>query len=207
MTDPTNRDEADETQDSRVAALLGVAPLDDVTRRRLVDAALRTSSRRRAPRHRYLAAAAIVVTGLVVAGGVLANGGDSSRPSARPAPSSSPETFNDSGAGADAPKSADRSAVAPTYLGDYGDLGDPARVARLQQDAVRSRSSLAAYISNAVPADLADLLAEAQACEVLKAPLLAVANGTLEARPTIVLVSETDVVVLSRGSCETRRLG
>lgn len=210
MTDPTQRDEADDARDSHVAALLDVAPLDDVTRRRLVANALRASSPRRVSGYRYLAATAVVVAGLVVAGGVLAKSGNSPRPTAAPQSSSS-ETDSQSGAGVDAPKSAERlTELTIAYLGEYGDLGDANQVARLQDEVVRSRSGAPVSSQKDIPADLADLaelVAYVLACEVVETPVLAVASGTLEARPAVVIITATDVVVLLRDSCETRPLG
>ncbi len=82
-TTPPEPDPADDARDERVAALLAVDPLDDVTRRRLVSTAIRSTGTARHARRLIGAAAAVVV--LVVGAGVVVavgNGDDSTTSSA-----------------------------------------------------------------------------------------------------------------------------
>lgn len=119
MTDDTRPTDDDE-RDERLAAFLEVPPLDDVTRKRLVRRALDESggeSQRPGHRSRLLAVAAAVLAVLVIGGGtalVLRDDGDDSTVASR----------TEDARGAAEADSAD--APAPTYVGDLGEISDPA---------------------------------------------------------------------------------
>ncbi|HXY93161.1 MAG TPA: hypothetical protein VEP49_11840 [Acidimicrobiia bacterium] len=128
----------DDARDERLAGLLDVEPLDDLSRRRLVSNALSASA---PPAHRtarLVVAAALVAA--VVAGGITylaLRGGDSSRPTAArvPRPPAAPPLN-----GASKPDSptttvpaeagSSFSAASPRDLGDLGDLRDQANLDR-----------------------------------------------------------------------------
>ena len=141
---PLEPDPTDDTRDERVAALLAVDPLDDLTRRRLVSTAIRSTGTARHARRLIGAAAAVVV--LVVGAGVVVavgNGDDSTTSSA-----ARDQTVL-------APQ--DRSAGNLTVerdargVGDFGDLGAAANVDRLRR-AFDSAGTEARSKSGAAPA-------------------------------------------------------
>jgi hypothetical protein len=117
----------DGARDERLGGLLGVEPLDEVTRRRLVTTALRASAPPGRSR-RWIAAAAVVV-GLVIGVGValLATGGDDTgAPTASQQKSATPNTTPP----AASPSSSATEAVVPTDAGDFGDLSEAGNLAR-----------------------------------------------------------------------------
>jgi hypothetical protein len=114
MTGDDSPDAADDRRDERVAALLEVPTLDEVTRHRLVSRALEAA----APRSRWrapLAVAAAIVALLVVAGGVVTLVRRDHGPSTKTASRERVATS--------APKRASGAAV-PRSIGDLGDVSD-----------------------------------------------------------------------------------
>ena len=123
---PPEPDPADDARDERVAALLAVDPLDDVTRRRLVSTAIRSTGTARHARRLIGAAAAVVL--LVVGAGVVVavgNGDDSTTSSAaRDQTALAPQ--------ADASRNLTVESDA-RGVGDFGDLAVAANVDRLRR--------------------------------------------------------------------------
>lgn len=119
--------DGDDSRDERLAALLEVPPLDDVTRRRLVRRALdepgavlgETAERRRRTVRVVGAAAAalLVVVGATVVLRAGDDGGDTT--AARPADE---EPAEDAGKGA----TDEEAAAAPRAFGELGEVSDPA---------------------------------------------------------------------------------
>ncbi len=117
---------ADDERSAEVGSWLEVEPLDDVTRRRLVSAALRETADAPAPARpwrtwRWLAAAAAVV---IIAVGTLAvvtsGGGDDTRAASRGDRS------------ALAPKNFGQALTVAPDVGDFGNLDDATNLARLR---------------------------------------------------------------------------
>jgi hypothetical protein len=197
--DPPTPEE--DRRDERLASRLAVEPLDELTRRRLVDTAMRARARR--PWFRYVAAAAVATC--LAGGGAAAllagTGGDHGTAARRPArvsgaPGSSSSAAQPVGGAVD--------------LGDFGNLEDPTAVDRL--DAV-----VAAYRQAASPGpasatnrqagrELAATLAAARACARTTEPVTAVATGRVGNRRALVLVSGTRLTVVLQDPCEARPL-
>jgi hypothetical protein len=190
MPDSTHDDDRDE----RVAGLLAVEPLDDVTRRRLVRTALHAGrSHRRAWQAAAAAAAAVVVGGgawLVATSG----GPGSHRTVAAP-------TAPSVAAGPGAP-SAGAQVVpsAPVFLGDFGNLDDPTAVARL-------RAAAAAHPSGSTGQRLGAPAVLPTQCDPAARTATAVATGTLDGRPVVVLVAGGHLTAVATGPCDVRPLG
>ena len=191
MADSTHDDERDE----RLAGLLSVEPLDDVTRRRMVRTALDAS---RSRRHVWQAAAAAAAA-VVVGGGawLVATSGDSGshRTVASPAvPSTVP--------GGLAPRAGAQ--VVPSTavdLGDFGNLNDPSAVARL-------RAAAASPPAGPSPGQRGGVQAiPAEQCDPTVGAVRAVATGTLDGRPVVVLVVGDRLTAVATGPCEVRPLG
>jgi hypothetical protein len=139
---PRPHDPAEDARDPRVATWLAVDPLDEVTRARLVRAAVAGASEASPSARRWVAAvavAAVLVALLVVAGAVLLSGGDDTATTASRAPAK--ESARDSrgandAAGSVAPEAAALpDAAAPATLPSVGDLGDVSTEARLARAA------------------------------------------------------------------------
>jgi hypothetical protein len=190
MPDSTHDDERDE----RLAGLLAVEPLDDVTRRRLVRTALDAGrSHRRAWQAAAAAAAAVVVGGgawLVATSG----GPGSHRTVAAPTAPSVVARPEAPSAGAQVVPSA------PVFLGDFGNLNDPTAVARLRAAAASPPAS-----STGQPLGAPALPAER--CDPGAGTVRAVAAGTLDGRPVVVLVVGDHLTAVATGPCEVRPLG
>ncbi len=126
MPDDETSPEAHNGRDERVAALLAVEPLDDVTRRRLVNTAMRTTGTARQAR-RLMAAAVVVVVLVAGAGVVIAVGGGGG--------SSSSTAARDKAARALPANGTENEVVAGSArsVGDFGDLGTAANVERLRR--------------------------------------------------------------------------
>lgn len=200
MSEPQPPTPEDDRRDEQVASLLAVEPLDELTRRRLVDQALRSGSRRRWPR--YAAAAAVLVV-LVGGGAALLFGpsGDhqtASRPPARPPGAVlAPTAPGHLAAGAAAPS------ALPLDLGDFGNLGEASNLARLRAAAANAGAS--GWLQGGAPA-LAGPLATARACTGSSAPITAVATGTVRGRPALVLVSGGRLTAIVLNPCQVRPL-
>jgi len=197
MSDPQHPTGDADQRDEQVASLLAVEPLDDLTRRRLVDTALRATPRR--PWARYAVAAAVV---LALAGGGVAllvgQSGDhqtATHAAARQPGRVLPNAPNQQQASAAAPKGL------PTNLGDFGNLGDAANLARLRAAATAGRASPQLSAS-----DLAGSIAAARACAHPAGPVTAVATGTVRGRAALVLVSGGRLTVVVLSPCEVRPL-
>jgi hypothetical protein len=197
MSDPQPPTPEGDRRDDQVASLLAVEPLDELTRRRLVDTALRGGSRR--PWARYAAAAAITLA--LVGGGaalLLGQSGDhetATRPPARqPGAALTPTGRGSLAAGAAAP---------PISLGNFGNLGDASNLARLRAAAANARAP--SGLQRAAPA-LAGPLATARACAPPSGPITAVATGTVRGRAALVLVSGGRLTVVVLDPCQVRPL-
>jgi hypothetical protein len=199
---PPEPDTADDARDARVAALLAVDPLDDVTRRRLVSTAIRSTGTARHARRLIGAAAAVVV--LIVGAGVVVavgNGDDSTTSSAArdKAASLAPQ--------ADASRNFAVESDA-RGVGDFGDLAVAANVDRLRRAfdsasvGAGSKSGAAAASAPTAEGGSGNDLSTAESSDSLVARLralscaatglppgtvVAVASGTLGGKPVIVV--------------------
>ncbi len=195
MTDDT-RPADDAERDERLAAFLKVPPLDDVTRKRLVRRALDESggeSQRPGHRSRLLAVAAAVLAVLVIGGGtalVLRDDGDDSTVASR----------TEDARGAAEADSAD--APAPTYVGDLGEISDPA--------VLRERLVTAPKSTLPGAGETESVLSDRPVCDADLLPLnldspLEIGTGTFEGTPVIVVVGARDdqrlAVVLAPPDC------
>jgi len=196
MPDPTNTD--DEPRDDRVAQLLAVEPLDEVTRRRLVTTALRRSAGH-ARRNVFIAAG---VAALVVAGGgawLLTRTSSPRRVVAAPTtPGAGPGTAQ-LNAGAATP------ARAPLDLGDFGNLNDPGAVARLRA-AVQSVTA-APPLAPRNESSLRGALASALRCDPGAGEVSTVATGTLDGQDVLVLAAGERLVAVATAPCDVHPLG
>ena len=183
----------DDARDERLAGLLDVEPLDDLSRRRLVSNALSASA---PPAHRtarLVVAAALVAA--VVAGGITylaLRGGDSSRPTAarvpRPPaaapltgaskPADSPTTTVPAEAGSSF------SAASPRDLGDLGDLRDQANLDRAR--ALTAQNSAAAATSTDASALVGRLRDSTCAASLPGGTIVAVGTAHFGSRDAIV---------------------
>jgi hypothetical protein len=198
MSDPHPPTPSEDGRDEQLAALLEVEPLDELTRRRLVDTATRQGARRSWVKY---AVAAAVVLGLAAGGTALLLGRSGDHPTAarpsvrRPGGALAPgvpSPFAGSAAGA---------VGLPVDLGDFGDLSDPGNLSRLRAAAgAASRASLAQRGA----AELAGPLAAARACAHPSAPITAVATGTVRGRAAVALASGVHVTVVVLSPCEVR---
>jgi hypothetical protein len=194
--DETLPDERDE----RIAALLPVEPLDDVTRRRLVSTAMRSQGTARQAR-RLMAAAAVVFVLVAGAGVAIAVGGGSDT-------SSSTAAREQAKAALPAGDGTESFSQQARDVGDFGDLGVAANVDRLRRafDAAGPLSVKPASPSNAASAagqatanDQAgsDALVSrfrALGCSPSTLPpgtVVALASGTLDGHPVIVIDLES----------------
>ena len=198
MSDPQHPTGDGDHRDEQVASLLAVEPLDDLTRRRLVDIAVRATARR--PWARYAVAAAVV---LGLAGGGVAllvgHSGDhqtaTRAPAARPGPVPAPTGPGQLQASAAAPNGL------PINLGDFGNLGDATNLARLRAANTAGRASPAHRAT-----DLAASIAAARACAHPAGPVTAVATGTVRGHAALVLASGGRLTVVVLDPCEVRPL-
>jgi hypothetical protein len=159
-------------RDERVAALLEVPPLDEVTRRRLVSRALDAApsrSRWRAP----MTVAAAVLALIVVAGGVVAL---VSRDSGTSKKTATREHTATSGAKRAA-------GGAPQLLGDLGDVSDDATLRSKLSGAFEQRGP-----RSAADANRATPPAPACSFDVPEATIEGAATGTVDGRPVSITV-------------------
>jgi hypothetical protein len=206
---------ADEPRDPQVAAWLEVEPLDDVTRRRLVSTALRESAppAKSPPRAwRWIAAAAaVVLVGGITVAVVTASGGQDEQQASTP--------VNTPKASDSLTQQADRQATVATlpYVGDFGDLDQPANLRKLRSALTSSTSfstSEQAPAAAAAPASDASGAA-ASTCPLGIPPLsdtpIAEASGTMDGRRATVILFESakgshSYGVLLEDPCEFRHL-
>jgi hypothetical protein len=209
----------DDVRDENVGALLQVAPLDDVTKRRLVTTAVREIRPSRTGRWLAAAAAAAVGLVLVVGGAVLLSGpGKDDQQAAtpagtpaagRPSPTSSapaaPPDFAPA-AGAEGSPAGNPSADGATSsalaargrlpdAGDFGDLSDATNLARLRSALIAAAGSDAAASTSGTRQDGRDLTTELATRTCLGSlpagTITALATGTLDGRPAIVVLTTT----------------
>jgi len=162
-------------RDMRLAALLEVEPLDEVTRRRLVRTAVASAPARRPRLALIVPVAAAIVIGLIV-GAVLVNRPDDPTPTAAPVTGEAPRA---------AGQPAQQPAGAPPVLGDLGDVTDPAAL-RLALARARSTESAEA----AEPADKA--ATTSAGCATTPPPeagaVVVTATGTADGTPVVIVV-------------------
>jgi hypothetical protein len=187
LHEPGDADERDE----HMAALLAVEPLDDVTRRRLVNTAIRSTRTARRAR-RLVAAAAAVVVLIVGVGVVVAVGGGNE---------TSPTAARDKiEAGLPQGGSARYTIGTDAHdVGNFGDLGVAANVDLLRGAFDAAGGSLSATVTptgadsaQPTPAKSDALVARlrALACSASTLPagtVVALASGTLDGHPVIVV--------------------
>jgi hypothetical protein len=190
----------DDARDERIAELLDVEPLDDVTRRRLVGAALRASApesdrsagtrRLRARTDRWLAAAAVVA--VLVAGGLgyLATRDDdkTTAPSAAPAEAKTPPSVSTQER-ADAGSTAADAAAAPSDAGDFGDLRAAANLARLRA-ALGPAGATRAFAAGRADSLVAELGTRPCASELPDGTVVGLATASLGDRDAIVVATD-----------------
>ncbi len=206
----------DDPRDDRLGAWLEVAPLDDVTRRRLVSTALASSGpRRRTPAHaaRWIVAAAAIVVVLVLGLALLtAPGGHDDQQASTPAGTSALDrqstrpSVPPAGSADSAPTNA---TTPPVDVGDFGDLSVAANLDRLRvalESGVPS-SSLAADGARAT------FGFDASNCRgrLPDGTVTALATGTLDGRPAVAVLTtladgSRSVDALLSAPCEVRPL-
>ncbi|MFI5054672.1 MAG: hypothetical protein ACHQDE_09945, partial [Acidimicrobiia bacterium] len=181
----------------RVGALLEVAALDDVTKRRLVSTAMRQS--KPALPVRWIAAAAAVLL-LVIGGAVLllAPGSRDDRQVATPA-----RTPAAKAAEAPGPTAADRADAAPSAsagsavgtsepvdIGDFGDLSKADNLARLEHAATPATPDNKAAIQR-TGALMAELATRPCRTSLPAGSITAVGTGTLDHQAAIIVITTT----------------
>jgi hypothetical protein len=194
--DETRAEAAGDERDERVASLLEVPPLDDVTRRRLVTRAVAVRGERPLIRSRRLLvpAAALLVLVLVTVGAlvVVTRGNDDGGTAAR-STQASPEAPQDRRPAGEA---AEPSLAGIPDLGDLGELGEAADLRRRVGSALRDpapieRATAPACLDRAVTGSPAPT---------------AYGTGTHGGRPVLVLVlpargDRMTVVLLDQETC------
>ena len=194
-------------RDERLAALLEVPPLDDVTRRRLVRRALDEAGRR-PDRRRLIGALSAAAAALVVVLGtalVLRDDGGGGDTAARPAGGDAERVESDEG-GAD-------EAAAPSSFAELGEVSDPA----VLRERLRALAPAPGPTESDEPggADERETATAAVPPECLTAlgrvgagPPTVVAGGTYRGAPALVLVAEKagrdTAFVLDAATCELR---
>lgn len=206
----------DEPRDERLGAWLEVAPLDEVTRRRLVSTAVAAAAPdRRTPSHtaRWIAAAAAIVASLVVGLALLtAPGGHdeprASTPAGTPAPSERSGAAAAPAAGLADSAQPGASAAPPVEVGDFGDLSVADNLARLRA-ALESASTPGSSASGgAASSELAALPCRRQ---LPSGTITALGTGTLDGRHAVVVLTtlpggNRSVDALLGAPCEVRPL-
>jgi hypothetical protein len=216
----------DSTRDERLAGLLEVEPLDELTRRRLVGTALRASAPPARETGRLIAAVAAAT--LLVAGGLglLAVTDDGGSVPTANRPQRAEEPLDRSTEAAPAPSAASpstsvvgdttaQSAVAVRDAGDFGDLTDPIALGRAR--AALEPAGTTTYDGSDVGEGrrAADLVARARsaacASELSAGTIVAVGSGAFGDREAIVLATQRAdgsrvVEALVLGPCEVRPL-
>lgn len=213
-------DHAADDRDERVAGLLAVDPLDEVTRRRLVTAALSSTDAQSADTtrgsRRLVAAAAIVFVAVAGAGVVVAlqgNGGNrAENMTAQAAPRGVAEQAAD--------RQLDLSLASAPDVGDYGELTTAANVARLRTalaslgahatspDSATAAGKASEPADGAVPRRVEELDCSPSLPE---GATVAVASGTYKGRDVVVVQREAvdgtrSLVAVDVGTCRTHLL-
>jgi hypothetical protein len=184
---PHHDDDAPDARDERVAALLAVPPLDDVTRRRLVTGALRARGPRR--RGRTVVAAVLAAAAAVAVVVLLAPHGDDRSPQATRAPKGATASSTLRG------------------LPDFGDLRDPAAQARVRASRSAAASSAGAFGSatqrtQAAPGALNEgLPTTSSAPRCLPAGATAIGTGRWGNRAVIVADTASGLAAIETRSC------
>jgi hypothetical protein len=200
-------------RDDALARALAVDPLDDVTRRRLVTTAIRSTSTARRARM-LVAAAAVVLVAVLGAGVVVAIRGTGSdqleaeRRASLGAPAR-PAAGAESGAAGDGPATP----TAAAELGDFGELTVAANRQRLFTAIGTAKGTASADVSAVAGESAARKLANLD-CTVRGLPsgtTVALATGALDATRVIVVVTDTSsgnriVSTVDTGTCRVRPL-
>jgi hypothetical protein len=199
-----------DARDDVLARALAVDPLDDVTRRRLVATAIRSTGTARRARM-LVAAAAVVLVAVVGAGAFVAirgTGSDEVEAQRREAlgPPQRPAAGAESGAAGAAP-------TAAAELGDFGELTVAANRQRLFTAIGTTKATAAPDAPAAAGESAAHKLANLD-CTVRGLPsgtTAALATGTLDATRVIVVVTDTTggnriVSTVDTGTCRVRPL-
>jgi hypothetical protein len=194
--DEAPTDESDD-RDERIASLLEVPPLDEVTRRGLVTRALAGGDERRRPRSRRLlvpAAAALVVLVLLSVGAlVLVTRGDDNGGTAARSTPAEPQAPKDSGPAGEAAE------PSPAGISDLGDLGELSETTDLRRRVAEALRQAAPIERAAAPACLDRALTGSPAPS-------AYGTGSHGGRPVLVLVlpsrgDRMTVVLLDQETC------
>jgi hypothetical protein len=201
-TPPATGAPPDRAGDPELAAVLAVAPLDDLTRRRLVRTALAERPRATRPVGRLVASlgvAAALVIGVLIGTLVVTRPDDPDPTTAAGAPASSPSPS--------APSDAEAPALVPAPATPLGDLGAvdsasalrEAITARLEAGRDRAATSPGAVVS-------ADACAARGPGAAGLVVIGASGTATLDAAPAVVLVGPTPsgenvAIVLDAASC------
>jgi hypothetical protein len=181
-----------EERDLALFARLAVEPLDEVTRARLVRAALALdepapaatrTTRRRAPT--LVAVAAAGLAAIVAGVALLVSPSGDSRPTAAHGPTrASPEAVGRPSADAQrAPAFSDTTPRPLTALGDLGDVGSPSAMRRSVSDALESHATPGPASATA-PVECA-----LEAASAFGTPIAA-GHGTIEGRAVTVVIVE-----------------
>lgn len=210
MTDELTPDPPDQ-RDEHIAELLEVPPLDEVTRRRLVAAALEAAPAATAPTRvrgrRLLAVAAAAVAVVAVGAGVvvIATGDDGGRGTSTVAgrPEVEKRARTEAGAGDDqaatapAPEAAPSAGtVAPRDLGDLGDVTEPSRLREAVQQALFA-DRLEAAPPRLAPPCSGGGLPDASA-------LVAIGTGRFDGTAVVILATTEKAIVLDAADCARR---
>ena len=207
----------DDPRDERLGAWLEIAPLDEVTRRRLVSTAVAAAAAdRRAPLHaaRWIAAAAAIVVSLVVGLALLTAHGGHDEPRAStlthtPAPSGQSGAAPAPAAGAADSVRPEATAAPPVEVGDFGDLSVADNLTRLRA-ALESASAPGTSASGTARAS-SELEASPCRRQLPNGTVTAVATGTLDGRHAVVVLTtlpdgNRSVDGCSSAPCEVRPL-
>jgi hypothetical protein len=194
-------------RDERLAKLLEVPPLDDVTRRRLVRRALDDPGSAPARRRRLARPVAVAAATLVVVVGaaiVLRDGGGNGDSTA------ARRTGEDSAE--DAGERGTNEPAAPTSFGELGEVSDPAVLRERVALAVASEPPAESEDAGTEEPDAAEAAVPPECLTALEqsgagTPTL-VATGTYQAAPALVVVAPRDgtetAFVLDSATCELR---
>lgn len=203
-TIPPGNDDRDE----RIAALLEVPPLDEVTRRRLVRTAVAATSGPRSRAALIVSAAAALVVGVVVGTAVVTRPDDVTETAVRPkADASTSLEAPPQRAGSPGEDEAGSPAMAPAPATDLGDLGSVSSIEELRDKVAQARERSPVLESSATPC-------AAQPPDAFGLVVVAgVGFGVVGAEPATVLVgtdpagNEVAVVLRAADCVEVLRTG
>jgi hypothetical protein len=184
MADDDPLDERDE----RVGSLLEVEPLDEATRHRLVSTAMNAAGPSRTIR--WVAVAAAVIVLAVIGFAVVSRSGGNDDQAASRAPNPAALGVPAAGPNAAGPRADAGSAgssATPIDVGEFGNLDDPAKLARLR---AALRSPVASPTADRAT-DTAALASSHCRGSLPKGTVAAVATGTIEGRSAIVVLTTT----------------